>query len=288
MKNWTDNEIEFLIENYPKYGCEYCADFLNKTNKSITNKVRRLKIYVDKENIYKTEKFKDIVKKSYSYSDVCRYLNLTINSGNIKTITNYINLYVLDISHFKFVYENINKYKKQKIEDILVENSTYSSSSHLKDRLYKEGLKTRKCEKCGQDENWNGEHMSLILDHINGKNNDNRLENLQIVCPNCNATLETTCRGFSKLERMKKKFFNNKTDKFKKNLIKYYCECGVEINKESKYCQKCYNIKRRKIINRPSLKQLELDIKEFGYSYTGRKYNVSDTCIRKWIKQYEK
>lgn len=33
--------------------------------------------------------------------------------------------------------------------------------------------------------------MSLILDHINGNNKDNRLENLRIVCSNCDATLDT-------------------------------------------------------------------------------------------------
>lgn len=76
------------------------------------------------------------------------------------------------------------------MDKILIENSSYNRSS-LKERLYKEGLKERKCEFCGQDENWNGKHMSLILDHINGIYNDNRLENLRIVCPNCNATLET-------------------------------------------------------------------------------------------------
>lgn len=46
---------------------------------------------------------------------------------------------------------------------------------------------------CGQGEEWNGKKMSLILDHINGVHNDNRLENLRIVCPNCNATLDTHC-----------------------------------------------------------------------------------------------
>ena len=35
--------------------------------------------------------------------------------------------------------------------------------------------------------------MALILDHINGVADDNRLENLQIVCPNCAATLDTHC-----------------------------------------------------------------------------------------------
>ncbi len=35
--------------------------------------------------------------------------------------------------------------------------------------------------------------MALVLDHINGVADDNRLENLQIVCPNCAATLTTHC-----------------------------------------------------------------------------------------------
>jgi hypothetical protein len=35
--------------------------------------------------------------------------------------------------------------------------------------------------------------MGLILDHINGLRDDHRFENLQIVCPNCAATLDTHC-----------------------------------------------------------------------------------------------
>lgn len=62
-------------------------------------------------------------------------------------------------------------------------------------KIYEAGLKQRKCELCGQGEDWNGMKISLILDHINGINNDHRIENLRIVCPNCNATLDTHCRG---------------------------------------------------------------------------------------------
>jgi hypothetical protein len=78
------------------------------------------------------------------------------------------------------------------LKEILVENSTYSRS-HLKERLYDAGLKQPVCEICGQDENWMGRRLSLILDHINGVFNDNRLHNLRILCPNCNATLDTHC-----------------------------------------------------------------------------------------------
>jgi hypothetical protein len=76
----------------------------------------------------------------------------------------------------------------------LVEGSTYSRA-HLKARLFKQGLKARRCELCGQDETWHGRRMAVILDHVNGVANDNRIENLQIVCPNCAATLIRTAAG---------------------------------------------------------------------------------------------
>jgi len=89
-----------------------------------------------------------------------------------------------------------------KLKDILVKNSKYSKT-HLKDRLYKENLLKPECSICGQKGTWLGKKISLILDHINGVNNDNRIENLRIVCPNCNATLSTFC-GRNKKNNKKK------------------------------------------------------------------------------------
>lgn len=65
-----------------------------------------------------------------------------------------------------------------------------------------------------------------------------------------------------------------------------YCKCGKKIYKKSKMCHKCNSIRSRKV-ERPSLEILIKEVDEFGYSKTGRKYNVSDTTIRKWIKKYK-
>ena len=73
----------------------------------------------------------------------------------------------------------------------------------------------------------------------------------------------------------------------KNKAIINYCKCGNKINKTSILCTKCKNINKRKT-ERPSYEQLQNEINELGYSATGRKYDVSDNAIRKWIKFYEK
>ena len=232
------------------------------------------------------EQVKKIISNSFSKSEVLKNLGLKNNGGNFNTLTHFILRNSIDLEHFK----NIGKkggYKIYKsLDEVLIENSPYQSSNHLKNKLYKLGLKERKCEKCGQTEIWNNEKISLILDHINGDRHDNRIGNLRIVCPNCNATLDTHCRGLN---------VKNKD---------YYdlCNCGNKKRIESKGCFECYNIIRKKDkvvkivkdkkgsrkIERPPYKQLIEEIEELGYSGTGRKYNVSDNSIRKWRKMYEK
>ena len=61
--------------------------------------------------------------------------------------------------------------------------------SHLKARLLRMGVKTNACELCGISE-WRGRPLSLALHHVNGRGQDNRLENLQLLCPNCHSQTE--------------------------------------------------------------------------------------------------
>lgn len=70
-------------------------------------------------------------------------------------------------------------------------------------------------------------------------------------------------------------------------------DCKTEIYYLAIRCNSCSNINRLKTsikdTNRPSLEQLKLDlVKLGGFVKVGEKYNVSDNCIRKWIKKYEK
>lgn len=206
----------------------------------------------------------EAVKTSENYSEVCKALSLCSGGNNIKTIKKYIEKLNLSICHFlskaEFARRKGIPKHKMPLEQILVEKSSYSRG-HLKDRLYDEGFKKRKCELCGQGEVWQNKKMSLILDHINGVRNDNRLENLRIVCPNCNATLPTHC-GKVRLD--------------------------AEETKKKKAQANRLNRKNKRKVQRPTFEVLRKEISESNYSAVGRKYGVSDNAIRKWVRFYEK
>jgi transposase len=84
--------------------------------------------------------------------------------------------------------------------DRLLVADTYRSRHNVKLRLLGEGLKRNRCEMCGLTE-WRGAPLSMALHHVNGDGLDNRLENLQLLCPNCHSQTENFAgRGRRRLE----------------------------------------------------------------------------------------
>lgn len=146
------------------------------------------------------EEYENAVKTSLSIAEVCRKLGIKPVGGNYKSIHNAIKIYNLDTSHFTGQGWNQGEryrplQKARDLEEILVKDSYYQTIK-LKKRLIQEGYKQYKCEKCGRTE-WEGHEIPLELHHINGDKFDNRLENLQLLCPNCHV-LTDNYRGKNK------------------------------------------------------------------------------------------
>jgi hypothetical protein len=186
--NWTETEIRMLIDFYEIKGPTILSEELNRTPRSIGNKAKKLGLKFNSSSFYESEEFDKVVLKSKNLVDICRNLKLKTTGGNRNTIKKWIKIKNLETSHFRIERKRNSEVKLN--DDIFIENST-TDRRKIKQILFNTGIKNRECELCGQDENWKGKKMSLILDHINGLNDDNRLENLRIICPNCNATLDT-------------------------------------------------------------------------------------------------
>ena len=76
------------------------------------------------------------------------------------------------------------------IELLLVKTDSRNGRANLKKRLIEAGIKEDRCERCGISE-WLGEKLSIHLHHKNGDGTDNRLENLEMLCPNCHSLTDT-------------------------------------------------------------------------------------------------
>ncbi len=197
----------------------------------------------------------------------------------------YARIWGISTDHFDPYASNadVAKRRRQPLEKILVEGSTYSRNN-LKKRLYLEGLKQRACELCGQGEDWRGRRMGLILDHINGVSNDNRIENLRIVCPNCAATLDTHCARSRRVSLEERPCVRCGESFLPKVSRQRYCSlaCGSRWDRRGRP-----NPALRRVA-RPPYAQLKREINALGYSAVGRRYRVSDNAIRKWVRQYER
>jgi hypothetical protein len=145
-------------------------------------------------------------------------------------------------------------------------------------------LKQPECELCGQGESWRGKRMGMILDHANGVRDDNRLENLRIVCPNCAATLETHCGRKNREPVSPRACLRCSADFVPKHRAQRYCsrECGSRWDRSG--------VKRpgARKVERPPHDVLLREVNRLGYLAVGRKYGVSDNAIRKWLRQYER
>lgn len=140
---------------------------------------------------------KKLIASSLSVAEALRKMGLRPAGGNYKDFHSKVEALGIDISHFTgqaHLRGKSNPWPRgRELSEILVENSSYSSTVGLKKRLIKEGVLEEKCYTCGRV-TWQGVAIPLELDHINGRGRDHRPDNLRLLCPNCHA-LTPTYRG---------------------------------------------------------------------------------------------
>jgi len=140
--------------------------------------------------------FISLVGKSESMSEICRALKFKPGGASRITVRSRINSLKIDTSHFKsggsITGRNLAISWERLARDILVDNYQGGwQSPKMKAALFRLEKLNHYCALCGMDDEWQGMPLTLQMDHINGVSNDNRLENLRILCPNCHTQTPT-------------------------------------------------------------------------------------------------
>lgn len=146
---------------------------------------------------YTKEWLEELCKDSFSYAEVLRKAGRKPGGGNQTTLKMKIKEYNIDISHFT---GKLWSKGKTIADDSRILGHTEDEVFCKDSKVYRQCLRSwyirrqdipYKCVCCGNEGEWQGQRMSLELDHINGHNDDNRFENLRWLCPNCHAITPT-------------------------------------------------------------------------------------------------
>lgn len=196
----------------------------------------------------------DAVRNASSMRECLNSLGLRAAGGNYKALHAACNRFELEVPLVdpKERTKNARAKKTIPLNEILIENSTYTNRSQLKKSLVKDNLLEWKCygENCTVTSEWNNKPLMLQLEHKNGVWNDNRIENLEFLCPNCHSQTDTFCAR----------------------------------NKVMTKTAKVTKSRPTKIIW-PSNEELNRLVKEGSYTSVAKTLGVSDNAVRKRLKR---
>ncbi len=211
-----------------------------------------------------------IITQSRSFSDVLRSVGLKVKGGNIATLKRRL---LADGIDFRSLANPEVRRRRgvgdsRPLEEVLVQGSAYSRRA-LKGRLLKCGLLKEACAECGLGPVWQGKRLVLALDHINGVSDDNRIENLRLICPNCHSQTSTFAA------RNKKPVVNT-------NLL---CACGESKSDKSLRCRACFAASNE-IVEWPNDRELIAMVRSTNMNQVARRLGVTFTAVKKRLKSH--
>lgn len=254
------------------------AEKLGKSKSLVAFYIRTKDSDWDSKRKAKEEKEKEfhnlvisIIKESNNYNQVCNKLNLRATNTNYDRLKKIVSTYNVDISHFNTLDTPVKVIKQYSIDEIFCENTNASKETVLKNLRM---LREHKCDQCKRTHweiNENSYPIPLQMHHINGNRRDNRLDNLQLLCPNCHYFTDNF--GSKNIKR------SEKEEKIcpicKKSFIPLY---STQI-----YCSiNCNNHKMDKVSD------VELNdlVKKYSISDIAKMFKVTPKTIRVWCKKY--
>ena len=217
--------------------------------------------------IYTKEMMEEIISSSLSIKECYQKMGVERTNGTRTNFHKLIKKYNLNISHFK----NTRNPKFRTNEELFIKNCSANRST-VKKRILKENLLEYKCQICGQNENWQGKKMPLILDHINGINNDHRLKNLRFLCSNCDSIQDNYKSKNQSVSAKKKKIRKELEKQHKKILREESKQLKIKhlkekiLNSDIDFSKKTWGVEVAKIINKTpqySLKWVKEHMNEY-------------------------
>lgn len=200
IRNATDEELVALLNNGYKTKTAILTYFgVEKDSRARAMLVARLVNIPESAQLtnhwigYTNEDVRVAVAASSCISDVLEKIGLVKHGDNFKTIRSLISKHNIDTSHFDQHESRLMKRAQiaRTADNVFVENST-AGRGNLRGYVVRFNvLPDYRCELCGNNGYWNNKELKLQVDHRNGVNNDNRIENLRWICPNCHTQTET-------------------------------------------------------------------------------------------------
>jgi len=207
-------------------------------------------------------------------------LKLGMDNSERRSYTHNVKKYELQKEHKALKQRSYFHRKKLSMEAVFCINGC--GSTHVRAKILEHDLLPFKCSnlECPTraDNLWLGSPVPIQLDHINGNNCDNRLENLRFLCLNCHGQTET---------------YGANNYKYREHVAKKIKQCSIcygelQRNSKSGICLACYKIKAKSTINPRKLKitkeELENLLLDHTYAEIGSMFGVTKSGVARRAK----